>query len=258
MALEPQSNDRPLICVTPRWEPARGIFCASESVGDVYLNAIVDAGGMPVMMPATADEGLIARYVELCDGFSIPGGQGPNPERWGEEPRVPGQVSPERDALEFPLVRMVLEADKPLFCICRGAQLLNVAHGGSLAQDLMELPTPEGRAHWTHADMLQNPAHEVVVERGTLLARCVGDAAGSERLADGRVRVQVNSNHHQCVRRLGEGLVASGRATDGVVEAVERPDRRFCLGVQWHPEYTWDRVDTDRALWHAFVAACRG
>ena len=247
LAGECVGRTRPLICVTPRWYPAKGIFCAGESIGDVFMDALLDAGAMPVMMPITSDEELIRSYVELCDGFAIPGGHDIDPIFWGEDPLSQEGLCPERDSLELPLVRMIIEANKPYLGICRGAQLLNVALGGSLHQNLTQLQ-PQGRPQlWTHAVILDSPAHPVEVEEGSLLWRCTG----------GRHSVGVNSSHNQCVASLGRGVRVTARATDGIVEAIEGPTQRFCLGVQWHPEYTWQLLEHDRALFHALVDAAR-
>lgn len=113
--------------------------------------------------------------------------------------------------------------------------------------DVPSLGAPEGMTQWRHTGILTTPAHPVNVEEGSLLSRCVGGAA----------QIQVNSAHHCCVGRLGEGVRLTGVATDGVPEAIELPDKRFCLGVQWHPEYTWPVLESDRGLWRAFVDACR-
>ncbi len=242
----PERGGRPLIGVTPRWFPAQDIFCAGESVGDVFMDGLLDAGAMPVMVPITSDRGLIREYVELCDGFVIPGGHNVDPVFWGEEPLWIDRLSPQRDGLELPLVEMLLERDKPLLGICRGAQVLNVVLGGSLVQDLTVLE-PQGRPKlWKHETILDVPAHPIDVAPGSLLHDIVG--------AD---TAEVNSSHTQCVATLGAGVVVTGRATDGIVEAIEVPDRRFCLGVQWHPEYTWELLPHDRGLFHALVDAAR-
>ena len=246
------SFDRPLIGVTPRWvapvEYMGETLAPNEAVADNFLDAIIAAGGMPVMLPLTSDKELIRHYVDLCDGFSIPGGQDPDPKLWGEVGNTTAEEPcPRRDALEVPLVRMVAEADKPLFATCRGVQIMNVALGGTLCTDVPNLPTPEGTTHWRHVSSLVDVVHPVEVVPGTLLSRCV----------DGASMIQVNSAHHCCVSRICEGGLLSARsAVDRVPEAIELPEKRFFLGVQWHPEYTWRKLDTDFGLWKAFVAAC--
>lgn len=238
---------RPLICVTPCWRPSNGLRTSSnEYATDVFLEAIVAAGGLPVIMPITCDAGMVRAYVDVCDGFALPGGAGPDPTLWGERPSEDKALSEPRDALEIPLIEAVLDADKPLLAICRGEQLLTYVCGGAVSRDLLTVPCPLAE-HWTHWGIHWEPAHDVDVLPGTLLSRCVGGAA----------RIRVNSNHRQCVLASGDSLKVSGRATDGVIEAVELPSSRarFCLGVQWHPEYTWTTLPSDAGIWRAFVDA---
>lgn len=237
---------RPLIGVTPRWTPEDdGVL--GESLNKLQFDAIIAAGGMPVMLPITKDRELISAYVDLCDGFNLPGGHNVDSTRWGEPPISEEKLARERDALEFPLVEMVLAADKPLFAICRGEQLLNVACGGTLTQDVYQAPTRPGMCHWQHLSDLNRPAHEVEVVAGTLLSRCVGGAR----------TLQVNSAHEQCAGKLGRGISVGAYATDGIVEAIELAQKRFVLGVQWHPEYSWHHNKRDFMLWRAFVSAAR-
>ena len=247
-------DGRPRILVSPRWEPATihdgERVAPQEAIADCFVDAITAAGGLPLLMSLTTDEDVIADYLDLADGVAIPGGPDVNPARWGDDSGYdPSLLCEERDRFEFPLVRMALEADVPLLATCRGTQLMNVALGGTLCMDVPSLGAPEGMVQWRHTGVLNDVVHPVVVEPATLLARCVGDALGADRL------IQVNSAHHCCVDRLGEGVALSARATDGVPECIEVPSRRFFLGVQWHPEYTWRRVRSDFNIWRAFVGA---
>lgn len=245
---------RPLIGIAPRWnqEPTNPHIpehlAPSESSASYFVDAILAAGGMPVQLPLLEDEADIQRYVDLCDGIAIPGGHDVDPKRWGDNrPYNKELLCPQRDAFEFPLIHKVLAADKPLFVTCRGEQALNVALGGTLCTDVSTYPVCEGRVHWRHEMILNDPAHPVAVYRDTLLWRCVGK----------QELIQVNSSHHCCVNKLGDGVKLVGEATDGVPEAIEVPSARFCLGVQWHPEYTWQTLATDAGLWKAFVDASR-
>ena len=238
--------------VAPRWERATvehgERIAPQEAIADCFVDAIADAGGVPLTMALTTDEDLLAEYVALADGVAVPGGPDVDPARWGsDEPYDPSLLCPERDAFEFPLVRAALAADVPILTTCRGTQLLNVALGGTLCMDVPSLGAPEGMAQWRHTGILNGVAHPVEVEADSLLCSALG----------GATRVQANSAHHCCVARLGEGVRLVARSTDGVPEAIEVPSARFCVGVQWHPEYTWRDVATDRALWHAFVDSCR-
>lgn len=249
------TTSRPLVLLAPRWEVPRPTLAVpeqlapEEAMASVFANAIVAAGGLPLMMPLTDDDDVLKACVEMADGVAIPGGQDVSPTLWGEKPGYdPALLCPERDAFETRLVHAVLAAHKPLFTTCRGTQLLNVVLGGTLCMDVPSLEPREGTALWRHTSILNDPAHPVEVEPDSLLCRALG----------GATLVQANSSHHCCVDRLGEGVRLVARATDGVPEAIEVPSERFCIGVQWHPEYTWDRLETDMGLWRAFVDACRG
>ena len=247
------SSRRPLIGIAPRWErkvPTAQVpdqLAPTEGMASCFPDAIIDAGGTPIPLPLTDDADAINQLVELCDGFALQGGPDVDPARFGStEPYDPALLCPERDAFELPLVQKILAADKPLFTTCRGTQLLNVALGGTLCMDVPSLKPREGMQLWRHAKVLTDPVHPVEVKPDTLLAHIVG-----------KPEIQVNSAHHCCVGKLGEGLILSGEATDGVPECIELPEARFVLGVQWHPEYTWPALASDRALWHAFVDAAR-
>lgn len=248
------ADTRPLILVAPRLEQCQPCLkmperlAPEEASATVFLDAILAAGGVPLMMSLTDDDEVLARYVDMTDGIAIPGGQDVDPALWGEEePYDERLLCHERDDFELRLIRAALAANKPLFATCRGMQILNVALGGSLCMDVPSLPVPEGMVHWRHLPILNDPAHPIAVEDGSLLSRVL----------DWRGEVQVNSSHHCCVARLGEGVKLTAVATDGVPEAIEVEGQRFCLGVQWHPEYTWRTLETDFKLWRAFVDAAR-
>lgn len=196
-----------------------------------YVRSIVRAGGVPLLVPpgAGADETL-----DAVDGLVFSGGSDLDPVLYGAEahPETTGVVR-ERDDSELELMRAALARDLPLLAICRGSQVLNVARGGGLEQHV-----PDRVAADTHK---QTPGvfaeHGVEVHEGTKLASIVGG------------RTDVKSHHHQGYGALGTGLQESARAADGTVEALEDPDRRFALGVLWHPE-----EGEDLALFEALVA----
>lgn len=204
-----------------------------------YLAALGAAGVDPVLAVA----GPLASLSGF-DGLVLVGGTDVDPIRYGEAPQ-PETEAPdrERDAIEFALLEHALERDLPVLAICRGLQLLNVFHGGSLIQHL----NPPGRHQRTdgHHGL---PAHAVTILPGTLLFT----VAGTETW-------QVNSRHHQAVRTVGKSLrVSAVDAEDGTVEALERPDKRFVLAVQWHPE-DQAPVDPEQAkIFERFAAALRG
>lgn len=231
-------------------KPRIGITCARDAasperyaLSSAYVEAVRRAGGLPLLLPALgAVDG--AEWERALDGLLLSGGGDVDPELYGEEPRVEnGRIDPEADAFEIALCRAFLERAKPVLGVCRGAQLLNVAAGGDLYQDLFR----QAKTRLQHVQRAPrwHGTHRVQIAPGSLLAAVAG--AGSLR---------VNSFHHQAIRRVAPGFVASAHASDGVVEAVERPGHPFTLGVQWHPEHLRDAAAA--ALFGAFVAAAAG
>jgi putative glutamine amidotransferase len=185
-----------------------------------YANALRSVGIEPVMVTP-------AQPIASLDGMGLvlAGGTDVDPASYGAEAdpltEPPDQ---ERDAMELRLLREALELDLPVLAICRGLQVFNIAHpGGTLIQ---------------HIEGHRVPLHDATIAEGTVLETIFGAGKRS-----------VNSRHHQAVGRLGEGLIVSARAADGVIEGLERPDRRFAVAVQWHPE---DLMPQDRALFEAF------
>jgi putative glutamine amidotransferase len=210
-----------------------------------YLESVRRAGATPRELTLADDPAAIAGSV---DGLLLTGGGDVDPALYGATPHATfGAAEPGRDAFEIALVQAVLEAGKPVFAICRGMQLLNVALGGDLVQDI---PTEvNGAAHHDVREPRYALAHEVWTTQGSRFSTLM-----REKLVDGE-SCQVNSRHHQAVKHLGAGLEVVATAPDGVIEAVERPGA-FCLGVQWHPENFW-RTGEFRPLFEGFVDACR-
>ena len=207
-----------------------------------YDAAVRRAGATP--KPLSLDD-QAATALDGVDGLLLTGGDDVDPAIYGEAPHPTYDVSePGRDAFEIDLVRRALDADLPVLAICRGLQVLNVALGGTLIQDIPSEPA----AHLQH-DAKGPPttlAHTVTLTPGSCLAALVGPD-------DTRA---VNSRHHQSVRVLGQRLVATATSPDGVIEGAEVPDARFCVGVQWHPENFHATGEFDR-LFSGFVEACR-
>lgn len=216
-----------IIGVTPLYDRAAGnIWMLPE-----YLDAIREAGGVPIVLTPTADETELAAIVTACDGFVFTGGHDLDPSIYGEE-ILPccGELSPERDDLETRLLTLLLKEDKPVLGICRGLQLINACMGGTLYQDLPRQFRPaDGAEAVCHKQgkPYSAPTHTVAVQSGTLLADCLKCHR----------ELKVNTLHHQAIKDLASGLYPSAIAPDGIVEAVECPNKRFFVGVQWHPEY---------------------
>ena len=211
------------------------------ALGMTYLQVIERAGAVPVVLPPCVSdlEALIARL----DGVCLSGGPDLDPEAYGARDRHAelGPTEPSLDAFELALARAAIERGMPLLGICRGAQAINVACGGTLHQHVPDL-RGVSLEHRQSAPG-ERPAHLVAIEPGTLLARTLG-----RRVA------RVNSFHHQAVKRLGRGLRVVARAPDGVVEGIEATDGSFVLGVQWHAECLIERA-TQLKLFRGFVAA---
>ena len=198
-----------------------------------------------------ARAGARMRWVELndpeqavqdaltCDGLLLPGGGDMDPKFYGQA-RIPACGEPNllRDAAEPLLLRAFLAADKPVLGICRGIQVMNAVLGGDLYQDIKPFEHLPHNDHWAKV-------HTVTVRRGTLLSRILGQDT-----------VLVNSQHHQAVDRVAPGFTLAALSEDGIVEAIEKPDARFCLGVQWHPEWLSDADPAMQSLFDAFVNAC--
>lgn len=207
-----------------------------------YFSAVAEAGGLPVALPHLPE--LAESFLDRLDALVVTGGAfDVDPALYDGGPRHDTVVLKRgRTDFEMAMLRGALARDLPVLGICGGQQLLAVALGGTLIQHIPDA-VPGALAH-EQPNPRTEPGHAVAVAPGTLLARVVG-----------RDRLAVNSAHHQAVRDAGPGTVVSGTAPDGVVEAIEHPGHRFCLGVQWHPEYAVD--PSDPAIFRALVAAAR-
>jgi putative glutamine amidotransferase len=211
----------PLIGITTYVVPAKWSYWELEAalVPAAYVEAVERAGGRALLVPPSRNG--IEETLEAVDGLIFSGGADLDPELYGQDahPETSG-VDETRDRAELELLEGALDRDMPVLAICRGSQVLNVARGGDLVQHLPEVVGDEKHKHTpgTFGD------HDVVLEDGTRLAELLGD------------RAPVKSHHHQGFGRVGEGLRVAAHADDGTVEAVEATDRRFALGVLWHPE----------------------
>jgi len=237
------AGSRPLIGVTLDAEPSGGWSRYPwYALRANYAEAIAASGGLPVALPH--DPALAADWLDRLDALVVTGGAFDiDPALYGEAGRhATVTLKADRTAAELALVRGALARDKPCLGICGGEQLLAVALGGTLIQHIPD-SVAEALAHEQ-----PNPRHEaghaIKIAQGSLLHRIVGAAA-----------MQVNSAHHQAVRDPGPAGVVSAVAADGVIEAIEAPGRRFCLGVQWHPEFLID--PGDRRIFDALIDAAR-
>jgi putative glutamine amidotransferase len=212
---------RPVIGITTYVTPAKWSYWDAEAalIPADYVYAVERAGGRALLVPPSEDG--VEETLQALDGLLFSGGSDLDPGLYDQEPHEETfGIHEARDRAELALLEAALERDMPVLAICRGSQVLNVARGGDLVQHLPEVVGDEKHKHTpgTFAD------HDVTLEEGTRLGLLLGDHA------------PVKSHHHQGIGRIGEGLRVAAHAEDGTVEAVEDPDRRFAVGVLWHPE----------------------
>ncbi len=214
---------------------------------DDYLKSIIHAGGEPRVLDAAADD--VATSASTVDGLLLTGGPDVDPARYGEarEARVTA-IDPQRDEFEIRLIGEAVSKQVPTLGICRGLQVLNVALGGTLIQDL---PSYASRTiEHTKTTPLCAIAHEVWISPSSKLASLM-----PEKMADAD-SCAVNSRHHQAIKRLADGFEVTATAPDGIIEAIEHRTLPFCVAVQWHPENFW-RTGEFRELFEGFVEAAR-
>lgn len=236
---------RPIIGITPSLETNESKIYTPTS----YPKAVIQAGGTPVFLNFTRDDEMIEQYAAMADGFLFSGGDDVNPASYGEEQIWGcGDVCPLRDDFEIKLLKVLVEKypEKPVLGICRGAQVLNVAMGGTLYQDLQT--QVEGCIRHQQQQSSHYASHKAMMTEGSKLHAIYGST-----------EVTVNSFHHQAVKDVGEGLVVTARASDGVVEGLEKPDHPYFIAVQWHPERQVEgpHHPEHKPLFQSFVDACR-
>ena len=234
--------NRPRIGITLDSEPAGGWSKMPwYALRQNYCGAVADVGGLPLPLPHEPE--LAGAYLDGLDGLLVTGGAfDVDPALFGDGTKhATVKTKDRRTAFEYAMVKGAIERDMPILGICGGEQLLNVVLGGTLHQHVPDV-FPNGLAH-EQPNPRTEAGHAVDVVPGTLLHRVVGKA-----------HMNVNSAHHQAVKDVGPGVVVNARAPDGVIEGIEHTGKRFCLGVEWHPEYSID--PGDGAIFVAFVKAC--
>jgi putative glutamine amidotransferase len=235
---------KPVIGITP----SHSSDLSSYNLNEKYVNAVLEAGGIPIMLPLITNKGAIEKYVSLIDGLLLSGGIDPDPLIWDEEP-LPGmgKIDPVRDEFEIDLMKTCLKKSIPILGICRGFQVLNVAFGGSLIQDL----SFKKKDYIKHAQDAPRwyPTHLVQLEDNSL----VKNIFGTESL-------KVNSFHHQALASddLADGFRATAKSSDGIVEAIENVNSDFVIGVQWHPECMWEKDISFLKLFKKFIETAEG
>ncbi|MNP07400.1 putative glutamine amidotransferase [compost metagenome] len=233
---------KPMIGALPLYDEARESYWMLPG----YMKGIEAVGGIPVMLPLTTDREIIAALANTFDGFLFTGGHDINPQLYGEKKEeYCGEPCSERDEMERLLFQLVKELDKPAFGICRGLQLFNVLLGGTLYQDIPTQRISERKVIHKQEPPYTQPIHTVYIEKGNPLYEIIQTEV-----------CQVNSCHHQGIKKLSEHLLPVAIAEDGLVEAVMMPEQKFMLAVQWHPEFSYERDDFNFKLFTEFVQAC--
>jgi putative glutamine amidotransferase len=206
---------------------------------DFYVQAIENSGGIPIILPSM-DINLIDEVYNMVDGLIFSGGSDVEPAFFGESPkRGIGEITPIRDQFELYLAKKALAGLKPVLGICRGVQVLNIAAGGNIYQDIGEITVLE------HDQKAPKWAtfHEVEVLNDSLLYKIIG-----------KTKIKVNSFHHQSLKDLGQGLMKVAWSNDGLIEAIETTSKeKTIIGVQWHPECTWNRDSESKALFEFLI-----
>lgn len=233
---------KPVIGVTASMEIDQSVY----TVNSRNIKAILKAGGMPVILPYFLEEEDVEQIVQKIDGLYATGGHDIDPTLFGEEPHPGlGTVIPARDQSEIKLIKKMMEMKKPILGVCRGSQILNIATGGDMYQDINSQIDKQLLQHRQKAPVEHMP-HYVHVEKDSLLYRITAEE-----------RFKINSFHHQANRNVPKGFQISAKASDGIVEAIESKELPFVLGLQWHPEATTLIDDQPSVkIFEAFIKAC--
>ena len=237
---------KPVIGINLDFEEKGGGYISRpyHALSEKYFAAIYKNGGTPIALPASNMD--VDAVLDLVDGVFLSGGNDYEPSLFGQEapPSLNLKIMHQRSKFDLLLAEKALERNLPILGICAGMQAINCLKGGSL---ILDIPTqrPHSLNHYQSPEEMTEPSHELNITPHTKLWEIIGN----------QKTIKVNSRHHQALDRIGEGLVISATAPDGIVEAIEIPDHKFCIGVEWHPEFEISHADT--LLIKAFIDACR-
>ena len=236
-----------------RGKPVIGITAAfdfekcTSNLRDDYYEAIIQCGAVPVLIPVTEVKGVWVEYLDICDGIVLSGGPDIDAMYFGQN-NMPytGEISPVRDVMELFLAKQALAMDKPILGICRGIQVMNIAAGGSIFQDIYAENNPD-RKLMQHSQSAPRwyQIHNINIVENT----CLFGIYGKEAL-------RVNSFHHQAVNEAAPGFTINAYSEDGIIEAVSNENKKFALGVQWHPENLWRKDKKHLKLFERLIAVC--
>lgn len=212
-----------------------------------YCKVVYRAGGIPIVLPCVSVD-TVWSLLSGIDGVLLTGGQDVDPGYYGQSPHHKlGEVNPFRDEMEIELCRQAIDKEKPILGICRGMQVMNVAAGGTLYQDIKSQWELEGLINHSQKAPGWYGIHEVTLKSGSKIRRIMGQEV-----------IRVNSFHHQAVRKVAPSFCATGWSCDGVIEAIESGEKNFAVGVQWHPERMYEYNKNMLALIKELIQACKG
>lgn len=216
---------KPIIGITPGYDYDKKMLYVKKG----YFEGINEAGGLAVILPVTESKELIREISEMCDGILVTGGPDIDARHFGENNHeFNGEISPVRDIIELNVIRDAFSMNKPILAICRGIQVLNVAFGGTLYQDIKEQYKSDYVIKHSQSAPKWYPTHDVLIEKGSKLMEIFETGT-----------LGVNSFHHQSIKDAANDFIVSGRSPDGIIEAIEHKNKSFIIGVQWHPELMW-------------------
>lgn len=220
---------------------ACGLQNNRQFVSHPYIRAIESAGGLPLVIPRITQDALFPNYAAICDGFLFCGGNDISPLLFGEDLMTDiGHTDEHTDRFHLAFMRYLLPLSQPLLCICRGMQVLNIALGGNIYQDI-SLCKKHTLNHMQLSNSRSDVCHKVSFSHNSMLYNICGND------------LDTNSYHHQCIHNIGHDLKITGLTADGVIEAIETIDRPFSIGVQWHPECMYSTSPAMRELFSRFI-----
>ena len=214
--------------------------CKRLRLYNEYVDSVIKAGAIPMVIPVVTDKEILEEQLNIIDGLIISGGYDVDPLRYNEEPHpLLGQTFPERDEFEFTLAKLAMEKEIPILGICRGHQVLNVVNGGTLYQDI-SLKEGNNLKH-IQSGHGTTVSHKINIAKDSMLYEILGETA------------LVNSLHHLAVKDIAKDFKVSAIASDGVIEAIERKEGSFAMGIQWHPEVLADKNENMLNIFKYFI-----
>ncbi|MDP6559076.1 MAG: gamma-glutamyl-gamma-aminobutyrate hydrolase family protein [Candidatus Binatia bacterium] len=244
------STRAPLIGITPDIQSGGKHAVSGEPaifLLERYNRAVLEAGGIPLILPILTSRGPIQRLLDRCNGILLTGGDFDiHPRHYGEEPQEGlRDIKEERTEFELEVISLALDRDLPLMGVCGGEQAINVALGGTLYQDIA-LQVPDALEH-LQSTVEKEAGHRIQVHNGTLLSKILECRS-----------LEVNTTHHQAVKQVGRKLIVNAVSEDGVIEGIESTNHSFVLGVQWHPELLMDGNARQQQIYLSLIAAAQG